>query len=421
MTILIKQATILSPKSKHHLKKRDLLIKNGKIEKIAAKLSAKATKTISEKDLYVSEGFKDLFADFCDPGFEHKEDLQSGIESAKAGGYTSICLVPNTKPTISSKAQVNYIKKYSNSSGINLIPIGAVSNNLEGEQLAEMYDMAHTGAQFFSDGKNGIQSAGLLLKALQYLKTINGTLIQVPDTRSISKHGLMNEGKVSTSLGMPGNPDIAEHLSIQRDITLCEYADSRIHFTGITTKKSVELITAAKKRGINVSCSVSPYHLLFTDKDLASYDSNFKLFPPLRSESDRKYLIKALKEGKIDAVASHHFPQDTDAKKVEFAYAEQGAISLQFMLPMLLKAGLTASEAASGLSAGAFKGVDGLSADVATIEDNADANITIFSTSGITTWDKATNKSKSENSPLFGEELPGRIIGTILGKETNIL
>ncbi len=419
MTILIKQAILLSPDSSHHLKKRDILIKNGKIEKIATSISVKANKIISEKNLYVSRGWKDLFADFCDPGFEHKEDIHSGIAAAKAGGYTGICLVPNTEPTISSKAQVDYIARHSQNSGIELIPIGSVSMDTKGEQLAEMYDMNHTGARVFSDGKKSIQSAGLLLKALQYLKTINGTLIQVPDTQSISKHGLMNEGQQSTALGMPGNPAIAEHIQIQRDLTLCEYAGSRIHFTGITTKKSVELISSARKKGIQVSCSVSPYHLLFTDQDLSGYDTQYKVFPPLRTEQDRKYLIKALREGKIDGVASHHFPQDTDAKKVEFAYAQNGAISLQLMLPMLLKAGFTAEEIA-GIVIGAFKSVEGLDAETEFKEGHR-ADLTLFTTQGETVINSKTNQSKSQNTPLFEEVLPGRIIGTILGKTSNFL
>lgn len=415
MSILIKQATILAPDSPHHGKKRDILIKDGIIQKIAASISAKAKKTISEKDLYVSAGWLDLFADFCDPGLEYKEDLESGMAAAKAGGFTQVCLVPNTTPTVSNKAQVEYVTKRT-ADCIRLIPMACVSQDTQGEQLAEMYDMGKAGAKLFGDGKKSIQSAGLLLKALQYLKTIDGTLIQVPVTDSISEHGLMNEGNASTALGMPGIPDIGEHIQIQRDITLCEYAESRIHFTGVTTKKSVELITQAKKRGVNVSCSVSPYHLLFTDEDLAGYDSNFKLFPPLRNKSERNYLIKALKEGKIDAVASHHFPQDSDAKNVEFAYAQAGMISLQIMLPLLIKAGLNAEEIARATTTGAFKSVDGLAAK---LEAQSEANLTLFTTSGETVFDKETNLSKSGNTPFLGKTMKGKVVGTILGKQSN--
>jgi dihydroorotase len=409
MTILIKQATLLSPNSKHHRKKRDLLIKNGIIEKIATSINAKASKTINVKGLYVSDGWKDIFADFCDPGFEHKEDIQSGIQLAKAGGYTGVCLIPNTNPTINSKSQVDYVKNQCKKSGINLLPIGAVSNNIEGEQLAEMYDMNKAGALLFSDGKKSIQSAGLLLKALQYLKTIGGTLIQIPDTKSISNHGLMNEGNESTALGMPGIPAIAEHLQIQRDITLCEYAESKIHFTGVSTKKSVELIVSAKKRGVNVSCSVAPYHLLYTDGDLQTYDANLKIFPPLRTSNERKYLIKALKEGKIDGIASHHTPQDVDAKKVEFAYANEGMISLQYILPILIKAGFSAEEIAQATT-GAFKSVSGLDSS---IEVNKKADLTMFTIAGSTDISKENNLSKSENTPLLNE--------TMIGSETNII
>lgn len=416
MSVLIKQATLLSAKSPYHLKKRDILIKNGIIEKIATNIRDKANKTLKADNLFVSLGWIDLFADFCDPGSEHKEDLQSGSRTAAAGGYTHVCLIPNTSPAIDSKAQVEYIVRNSRTEGPKLIPIAAVSKDIEGRQLAEMYDMAKAGARLFGDGKKSIQSAGLVLKALQYLKTIDGTLIQLPDTESISAHGLMHEGIASTILGMPGIPDIAEHIQIQRDIALCEYAESRIHFTGVSTKKSIELIHQARKRGVRVSCSVTPYHLLFTDSNLENYDTNYKVFPPLRSETDRNFLIKAIKEGLIDAIASHHFPQDADAKNVEFAYAKDGMISLQLMLPLLLRAGLQPEEIVN-LTTGGYK-LLGQSENL--ITEGSSANLTLFTTSEDTIFDNANNLSLSANTPLLGSTLSGKIIGTILGKSINL-
>ncbi len=416
MSVLIKQATLLSAKSPYHLKKRDILIKNGIIEKIANNIRDKANKTLKADNLFVSLGWIDLFADFCDPGSEHKEDLQSGSRTAAAGGYTHVCLIPNTSPAIDSKAQVEYIVRNSRTEGPKLIPIAAVSKDIEGRQLAEMYDMAKAGARLFGDGKKSIQSAGLVLKALQYLKTIDGTLIQLPDTESISAHGLMHEGIASTRLGMPGIPDIAEHIQIQRDIALCEYAESRIHFTGVSTKKSIELIHQARKRGVRVSCSVTPYHLLFTDSNLENYDTNYKVFPPLRSETDRNFLIKAIKEGLIDAIASHHFPQDADAKNVEFAYAKDGMISLQLMLPLLLRAGLQPEEIVN-LTTGGYK-LLGQSENL--ITEGSSANLTLFTTSEDTIFDNANNLSLSANTPLLGSTLSGKIIGTILGKSINL-
>jgi len=342
--------------------------------------------------------------------------LQSGSRTAAAGGYTHVCLIPNTSPAIDSKAQVEYIVRNSRTEGPKLIPIAAVSKDIEGRQLAEMYDMAKAGARLFGDGKKSIQSAGLVLKALQYLKTIDGTLIQLPDTESISAHGLMHEGIASTILGMPGIPDIAEHIQIQRDIALCEYAESRIHFTGVSTKKSIELIHQARKRGVRVSCSVTPYHLLFTDSNLENYDTNYKVFPPLRSETDRNFLIKAIKEGLIDAIASHHFPQDADAKNVEFAYAKDGMISLQLMLPLLLRAGLQPEEIVN-LTTGGYK-LLGQSENL--ITEGSSANLTLFTTSEDTIFDNANNLSLSANTPLLGSTLSGKIIGTILGKSINL-
>lgn len=408
MNLLIKQATLLSAKSPHHLKKRDILIKNGCIEKIAANIIAKGN-TIDAKGAYVSMGWVDLMADFCDPGFEHKEDIQSGLALAAASGYTDVCLVPNTFPLTTTKSQVAYIKNKAAQHIVALHPIAHVSTCEKEDKLAEMYDMHQAGAVLFGNGKKSVQNAGLLLKALQYIKTINGTFIQIPDTRSISENALMHEGEMSTSLGMAGNPDTAEHIQLQRDIALCEYAESKIHFTGVSSKKSVEIINAAQKKGIQVTCSVTPYHLLYTDQSLANYDSNFKVNPPLRSEKDREYLIKALREGKINAVASHHFPQDIDAKNVEFAYAKNGMISMQTSLSSLIKAGLSA-EQISEVLAQQPRNILGLHN---TIEEGIEASLTLFNTKEKWTYNKASNRSKSANSPLLGEVLPGKVLGII--------
>ncbi len=408
MNVLIKHATLLSDKSPHHLKKRDILIKNGRIEKIEASIDAKV-KTIDAKNAFVSMGWVDLMADFCDPGFEHKEDIHSGLNLAAASGFTDVCVVPNTLPLISSKSQVAYIKNKAAQHAVDLHPIAHISTSEKEEKLAEMYDMHKAGAILFGNGKNSVQNAGLMLKALQYLKTIDGTFIQIPDTRSISQNALMHEGEMSTSLGMSGNPDTAEHIQIQRDIALCEYAESKLHFTGVSSKKSVELILAAQKKGVNVTCSVTPYHLLYTDQNLSDYDANFKVNPPLRSEKDRAYLVKALSSGKINAVASHHTPQDIDAKHVEFAYAEAGMISMQTTFSSLVKAGLTAEQISNALATQS-RNLLGLNNAIA---EGEEACLTIFSMKEKWTYNKENNLSKSANSPLLGEALQGKVLGIV--------
>jgi dihydroorotase len=410
MQLLLKKVTLLSPGSKFHLKKKDIFIKNGRIEKIADSIDVKNSKIIDQKNTFVSIGWMDLFSDFCDPGQEQKEDLHSGSRAALAGGYTDVCLIPNTHPVVDNKSSVEYIK--SKSHIVNLHPIGAVSNKLEGKNLAEMYDMKLSGAVAFSDGIHPVQSSGLLLKALQYVKTFQGVIIQIPEDTSIAKHGLMNEGIQSTQLGMQGKPGIAESILIQRDLELLEYTKSTLHLTGISTKKSVDLIRRAKKQGLQVTCSTTPYHLLYTDADLKNYNSIFKINPPLRTETDRQALIKGVEDGTIDCIATHHFPQDWDAKHVEFEYAKPGMIGLQTTLNLLL----TVSDKIpleKWIAMMSTKPREILGLPIPQIKEDEPACLTIFNTNQSWHFDEQSNRSRSSNSPVFEQELKGKILAVI--------
>ena len=334
MELLIKKTQIYWPGSAYHGKRKDIWIKQGRIEAIGDGLKAPKARVVEGKHSYCSPGWFDISADFCDPGAEQKETLHSGSLAAQAGGYTDVCLMPNTQPALSDKAGVNYIKQFQGP--VNLHPIGAISNQLAGKDLAEMGDMRQHGAIAFSDGYKPVQHAGLMLKALQYVKAFDGVLIEIPEDTSIAPYGLMHEGKASTALGLQGKPSLSEIVHVQRSIELVEYTQSRLHLTGISCKESVQLIRNAKKRGLPITCSVTPYHVLYTDESLNTYNSVFKVNPPLRTESDRKALLKGIADGTIDAIASHHHPQHWDAKTVELAYASSGMITLQSVWPMLL-------------------------------------------------------------------------------------
>jgi dihydroorotase len=246
MTILIRKAIITQAGSPFNGQQKDILITGGVIVQIADNITEKADTVIEHDELQVSPGWVDIFAHFCDPGYEFKETLQTGANAAAAGGYTHVLVLPNTNPVVHSKSQVEYIKEKSRSLPVNIHPIGAISKNAEGKDLAEMYDMFASGAIAFSDGVNAVQSAGVLLKALQYVKAFDGVLIQVPQDKSIGTHGLMNEGIVSTRLGLPGKPVIAEEMMVARDIELIEYSASRLHFTGVSTGRSVDHIKKAR-------------------------------------------------------------------------------------------------------------------------------------------------------------------------------
>ena len=418
MQLLLKKVTILSPTSKYHLKKKDILIKNGLIEKIADSINEKVKTVIDEKNVYVSIGFMDLFADFCEPGYEHNDTIATGMKASLAGGFTDVCLLPNTNPIIQNRSTIESIK--SKSDLVNLHPLGAVSKNTEGKDLAEMYDMKQGGAIAFTDGKKTIQDAGLLLKALQYIKTFDGVIIEIPENTSISKHGLMHEGIASTKLGMPGKPAISEYIAIQQSLELVSYTNSKIHFTGISTKKSIEIIKQAKKQGLQVTCSVTPYHLLYTDADLETYDSLYKVNPPLRTDEDRKALLKAVEDGVVDSIASHHFPQDWDSKTKEFEYAKNGMITLQTMLPSLLKASskITLEKWISLLTE---KPREILSLPMPIIEEKQPACLTVFNPTEKWNFNTTNNESLSANSPLLNSEMIGKIICVINNNQFSMI
>jgi dihydroorotase len=412
--VLIKKATIMCAQSQYHQQQKDILIANGIIEKIASNIPfEKKYKLVEGKNLFASTGWVDVFADFCDPGFEQKEDLETGMQSAQAGGYSDVLIMPNTLPTISNKGQVEYIKNQSKNKEVNVHVIGALSKNCEGATLAEMYDMQQSGAIAFSDGKKAIQQSGLLLKALQYVKSFDGIIIQMPIDESLTQHGLMNEGIVSTQLGMQGKMDVAEHLMIHRDIEICRYAESKLHITGVSTAKGIELIRKAKKEKINITCSVTPYHLLLTDDALQNYGSNYKVNPPLRTEKDRKALLDAVADGTIDCIATHHTPHEWDAKHVEFEYAKYGMMGLETTLHQLLSIPNSKIEMATWIELLTTnpRKIFGLAQK--NIAINEEACITVFSTNETTNYTAATKKSKGINSPFLESELKGKVVWAI--------
>ncbi|MFZ6025715.1 MAG: dihydroorotase [Bacteroidota bacterium] len=412
MNILIRQAKIADSNASINGQIRDILIEDGIITQIAAKITTAADKEITAEDLTVSPGWVDIFAHGCDPGFEYKETLESLAHAAAAGGYTHVFALPDNKPVTDNKTQVEYIRLGSQHLPASIHPIGAITKKMEGSSLAEMYDMRNSGAVAFSDGLSPVQSPGLFLKALQYVKAFDGVLIQLPIDKSIGAGGLINEGIVSTRLGLPGLPTLAEELIIKRDIDLLRYTGSRLHITGISTANSVDLIKAAKKEGLSVTCSVTPYHLFFCDEDLQQYDTNLKVNPPLRSRTDMLALRKAVEDAVIDCIASHHIPQDWDHKTCEFEYAAYGMLGLQTVFAAVNETlpGLS-DETLVALLSGNARNIFGL--PKTNIQEGAQAELTLFSRSAGSMLTKENLKSKSANSAFMNRPMKGAVLATI--------
>ncbi|BAV06268.1 dihydroorotase [Filimonas lacunae] len=415
MKILLRQAFVADPGSSFNGTTQDILIENGVVVTIDKSITSgidNSVTIIEKPGLVVSPGWVDAFSHFCDPGLEHRETLESGAATAAAGGYTQVFTLPNTQPVVSNKTQVQYITQGTTTLPVTIRPLGTITKNAEGKELGEMYDMYNSGAVAFTDGLHPVQSPGLLLKALLYVKAFDGVLIQVPVDDSISKYGLMHEGIVSTRMGLPGIPAIGEELVIMRDIELVKYTGSKLHITGVSTAKGIALIKEAKAAGLQVTCSVTPYHLVFCDEDLSTYDTNLKVTPPLRLRSDMMALRQAVLEGVVDCLASHHLPQNWDNKTCEFEYAKAGMISLQTAYAAVQTAlpELTPAQVAVlfGTNAAAI-----FATPTGSVTPGATASFTLFEPEATTVLTTKNNQSKSANSPFLDKTLKGKVTGII--------
>jgi dihydroorotase len=412
MKILVRQATIADPDSSFNGQVMDLLINENLVSKIASHITEAADEVIEAQGLIVSPGWVDVFSHFADPGYEYKETLETGAAAAAAGGFTQVFVLPNTQPVVDNKTQAEYISQRSRTLPVTIHPLGAITKGIEGKDLAEMYDMRNSGAIAFTDGNSPVQSPGLFLKALQYVKAFDGVLVQVPLDKSIGAGGLINEGVISTRLGLPGIPALAEEVIIKRDLDLLRYTQSKLHITGISTKNSLALIGAAKKEGLNISCSVTPYHLFFCEEDMQTYDTNLKVNPPLRSKEDMLALREAVADGSVDCIASHHMPQDWDNKVCEFEYAKNGMTGLETSFAVInhLLPELTGEKIVQLFSGNARK-IFGLPATH--IAEGNVAELTLFTRSGTTLISKSQLRTKSSNTPFLDRELDGKILGII--------
>lgn len=403
-SFLIKSCTVLDSQSTHHQKIVDVLIVEGKIKQIADTINSDISQ-IDGKGKFLAPGFFDLNVSLGEPGLETKEDFETGSKAAAAGGFTGLAVMPHQVPTTDSKSQVAYIVNKAKGNLVDIHPYGCVSQHREGKDLAEMFDMQQNGAIAFTDGDRPIQDAGLMERALLYAKGFDALVLSYPEDESIARKAKMNEGAVSTLLGMKGIPNLAEELMVVRDIYLAEYTGAKVHFSTISTAHSVELIRAAKKKGLLITCDVAAHHLVLTDEALADFDSHYKVKPPLRTSIDVKALIKGLKDGVIDAIVSQHKPQEIEFKAVEFEIAAYGMIGLQTALSLTLKAGLSPTEAVEKLAIAPRK-ILGLA--IPTLKEGETANLVLFDESQWL-YHSNNNYSKSANSPFLNLQLKGKV------------
>lgn len=410
MNLLLTGVTIADPNSKFNKQKCDVRVEQGKITAINTTLGTfKANKgetVVDGTGSVLSPGFFDLNCSIGDPGFETKEDVYTATAAAAAGGFTGLAVLPNSKPVVQSKGEVAYLINKAKGNLVDVLPIGAISQQLEGKELAELYDMQEAGAIAFSDGNKPIVDDGFMSRALQYAKGFKGLLMVYPENKSIAGKSQINESKNSVLLGMKGLPALAEEMHISRDLFLATYHDAKIHFSNISTAGAVALIKKAKKDGLKVTCDVAVHHLVFTEELLSDFDSNYKVKPPLRGKADVKALINGLKEGIVDAVSSQHRPHEIEFKDVEFEIAAYGIISLQTVLPLLIKAGLDAEQIAEKLAINP-RIVLGIYPPV--IEIGAEANFTVYDPAKEWEYNATSNYSKSANSPLLNKKLTGQV------------
>lgn len=414
MTTLLKSATIIDTSSPYHYQTKDILIVNGKISEIANNIHQEPSyKTIKLDNLHVSCGWFDTSVSFGEPGYEERETINIGLEVASKSGFTAVAVNANTNPVIDSKSDVEFLINKATNSATNLFPIGALTKGSKGIDMAELFDMQQSGAVAFGDYNKSITNDNLMKLALLYAQNFDGLILSFPQNNSIAGEGIVNEGINSTRLGIKGSAALAEHMQIARDLYLLEYTGGKLHIPTISSTTSVQLIKEAKKKGLQVSCSVSAHHLTLIDDELDFFDSKVKVTPPLRTKSDTKALLKGLKDGVIDVITSDHNPIDIEHKKLEFSLAKDGTIGLESLFGTVN----SVLDIETTIKALTINPRVIFSQEPITIKKGTVANITLFNPEGISVFSKENILSTSKNSAFTGKELKGKVYGIFANKK----
>ncbi len=408
MSTLLKNATIIDAESPYHNQIKDILISDGKLEKIANSIPQKDNYTVIElENLHVSCGWFDTSVSLGEPGFEERETIKNGLQVAAKSGFTSIAVNANTNPVIDSKSDVEFLINKAFNSATNLYPIAALTKKSDGTEMAELYDMQQSGAVAFGDYNKPIENDNLMKVILLYAQNFDGLVLSFPKNNSIAGEGIANEGINSTKLGLKGIPALAEHIQIARDLFLLEYTGGKLHIPTISTTKSVALIKEAKHKGLQVTCSVAAHNLVLTDDELHGFDSRFKTNPPLRTKEDVKALQKGVKSGVIDIITSDHNPIDIEHKKVEFSEAKDGVIGLESTFGAINSV-LDLEDFISCLTTKPKEifGIKNYS-----IQEGNTADISLFNPDIVTVFTKENILSTSKNSAFIDKKLKGKVYG----------
>lgn len=396
--------------------KRDIRIIDGVIAEIASELSpAKDENVFDANGAFVSGGWMDMHVHFREPGFEHKETIATGCRSAAFGGFTEVACMPNTKPATHTRDVVEFIKKKAEVEAVDVHPIGCVTKERAGKSIAEMSDMKEGGAVAFSDDGDPVYNSQVMRVALEYSSMLGVPIINHEEDLKLSRPGHMNEGVISTRLGLEGTPGIAEETMIARDILLAGFTGGHIHVAHISTRKAVDLVRMAKSEGVNVTTEVCTHHFDLTDEevDRRHFDTNVKMHPPLRTQDDVDAMIEGLADGTIDVICTDHAPHAIEEKEVEFIYAPNGITGLDtawsITVQRLLKPGKLSLEKIL------VKLIDNprkiLNLDIPVVKVGERANLTLFNTDEKWVYSENEVRSKSKNSPYLGDTLTGRAIG----------
>ena len=412
MNIIIKNTTIVDKRSKFNNSNVDILIIDGIITEIKKNLNldkhSSKIKIVDFKNCHVSPGWFDFHVNFCDPGFENRDTIENGINSSVKGGFTGVQIMPNTEPNIDNKSIIEYINNKSSDCIVDIFTSANITKKANGEDLVEMYDILKSGCKSFTDDKKSISNSKVLNLALEYANDLNTLILHHPSDKELINHGVVNEGVLSTKLGLKGIPNISEFLTTYRDIEINNYSKGKIHLSYISTSESVKLIRKQKKSENNISCDVSIYNTFLDESKVDNFDTRFKLEPPLRTKKDIKEIIKGLNDSTIDIITSDHTPVDLENKKIEFDHADSGIIGLESFFGLLIKNLGEHIDLETLIEKISVNPKQILKIDCPEIKVGEKANLTLFDPLKEWDFEETDIKSMSKNTPFINESLKGR-------------